>query len=115
MVSTDGYIYEHEVGLAYDSQTLFAESGPIELGNGENVISINGVIPDENTIGDVKVSFATKFYPTGTQYDYGPYTAANPTSFRVSGKQIAVKITANTLSDWRVGTFRLDAKQGGRR
>jgi hypothetical protein len=115
MVSTDGYVYEHEVGLAYDSQTLFAESGPIELGNGENVMSINGVIPDENTIGDVKVSFATKFYPTGTQYDYGPYTAANPTSFRVSGKQIAVKITANTLSDWRVGTFRLDAKQGGRR
>ncbi len=31
MVSSDGYIYEHEVGYAYDSAVPFAESGPVEL------------------------------------------------------------------------------------
>jgi hypothetical protein len=115
MVSSDGYIYEHEVGYAYDSQTLFAESGPIELGVGDRVLSLNGLVPDEKTLGDVKARFATKFYPTGTKYDYGPYTMANPTSFRITGRQIAVKLEGNTLSDWRVGTIRFDGKLGSLR
>ena len=115
LVSSDGYIYEHEVGYAYDSQTLFAESGPIELGVGDRVLSLNGLVPDEKTLGDVKARFATKFYPTGTKYDYGPYTMANPTSFRITGRQIAVKLEGNTLSDWRVGTIRFDGKLGSLR
>jgi hypothetical protein len=115
LVSSDGYIYEHEVGYAYDSQTLFAESGPIELGAGDRVLSLNGLVPDEKTLGDVKARFATKFYPTGTKYNYGPYTMANPTSFRITGRQIAVKLEGNTLSDWRVGTIRFDGKLGSLR
>ena len=115
MVSPDGYVYEHEVGNAYDSQTIFAESGPVELGAGDRVLSLNGLIPDEKTLGDVKARFSTKFYPTGTKFDYGPYTMANPTSFRITGRQIAVKIEGNTLSDWRLGTIRFDGKAGGLR
>jgi len=115
MVSSDGYIYEHEVGFAYDSQTIFAQSGPIELGAGDRVLSLNGLVPDEKTLGDVKARFATKFYPTGTQYDYGPYTMTNPTSLRITGRQIAVKLEGNTLSDWRVGTIRFDGKLGSLR
>lgn len=115
MVSTDGYIYEHEVGFAYDSQTVYAESGPVDIGNGDRMMSINGMIPDEKTLGDVKVSFSTKFYPNGTEYNYGPYTMANPTSLRITGRQIAVKIEGNVLSDWRVGLPRFDTKLGSMR
>jgi hypothetical protein len=115
MVSADGYVYEHEVGNAYDSQTIFAESGPVELGAGDRVLSLNGLVPDEKTLGDVKARFSTKFYPTGTKFDYGPYTMANPTSFRITGRQIAVKIEGNTLSDWRLGTIRFDGKAGSLR
>lgn len=115
MVSADGYVYEHEVGNAYDSQTIFAESGPVELGAGDRVLSLNGLIPDEKTLGDVKVKFSTKFYPTGTQYNYGPYSMNNPTSLRITGRQIAARIEGNTLSDWRLGTIRFDGKLGGMR
>jgi hypothetical protein len=115
MVSSGGYIYEHEVGNAYDSQTIYAESGPIELGAGDRLLSLNGLIPDEKTLGDVKARFSTKFYPTGTVYNYGPYTMANPTSLRITGRQIAVKIEGNTLSDWRLGTIRFDGKAGSLR
>lgn len=115
MVSTDGYVYEHEVGFAYDSQSVFAESGPIELGLGDRVLSLTGLIPDEKNLGDVKVSFSTKFYPTGTEYNYGPYSMTNPTSLRITGKQIAAKVEGNTLSDWRVGIIRFDGKVGGLR
>ena len=115
MVSSDGYVYEHEVGFAYDSQNIYAESGPIELGIGDRVLSITGLVPDENNLGDVKARFSTKFYPTSTEYNYGPYTMTNPTSLRITGRQIAVKIEGNTLSDWRVGTIRFDGKIGGMR
>jgi hypothetical protein len=115
MVSSDGYIYEHEVGFAYDSASLYAESGPIQLGNGDNIMSIRQVIPDEQTLGEAVVSFKTRNYPTGSQSSFGPYTAANPTSVRFSGRQVNMKVTGNTLADWRIGVMRLDAIPSGKR
>lgn len=114
-VSTDGYIYEHEVGFTYDSATVFAESGPVQLGNGDNIMSVRQVIPDEQTLGEAVVSFKTRNYPTGTQSTYGPYTAANPTSVRFSGRQVNVKVTGDTLADWRIGVMRLEAVPSGKR
>jgi hypothetical protein len=115
MVSTDGYVYEHEVGFAYDGQTLFAESGPVELGNGDRTMSLTGLVPDEKTLGDVQVRFSTKFYPNATEYNHGPYSMANPTSVRINGRQIAAKIEGVRLTDWRVGTIRFDGKLGSQR
>ena len=115
MVSTDGFIYEHEVGFAYDSASLYAESGPVQLGNGDNIMSVRQVVPDEQTLGEAVVSFKTRNYPTGTQSTFGPYTAANPTSVRFSGRQVNMRVTGNTLADWRVGVMRLDAVPAGKR
>jgi hypothetical protein len=115
MVSSTGYIYEHEVGFAYDSASLYAESGPVQLGNGDNIMSVRQVIPDEQTLGEAVVSFKTRNYPTGTQSTFGPYTAANPTSVRFSGRQVNVKVTGDTLADWRIGVMRLEAIPSGKR
>lgn len=115
MVSTDGYVFEHEVGFNYDSQTLFAESGPVEIGNGDRTMSLTGLVPDENTAGDVQVRFSTKFYPNSTEYNYGPYSMASPTSVRISGRQVAAKIEGVRLADWRVGVIRFDGKPGSLR
>jgi hypothetical protein len=115
MVSSDGYIYEHEVGFNYDSASLYAESGPVQLGNGDNVMSVRQVVPDEANLGDAVVSFTSRLYPTGTQSSFGPYPAANPTSVRFSGRQVNMKVTGDTLADWRVGVMRLDAVPMGKR
>ena len=115
MVSTDGYIYEHEVGFAYDSASLYAESGPVQLGNGDNIMSVRQVVPDEQTLGEAVVSFKTRNYPTATQSTFGPYTAANPTDVRFAARQVNVKVTGAVLADWRVGIFRLDAVPSGKR
>jgi hypothetical protein len=114
-VSTDGYVYEHEVGFAYDSASVYAESGPVQLGNGDNIMSIRQVVPDEQTLGEAVVSFKTRNYPTGTQSTFGPYTAANPTSVRFSGRQVNMRVTGDTLSDWRIGVMRLEAIPAGKR
>jgi hypothetical protein len=114
-LNSSGYIYEHEVGLDYESSEIYAESGPVELGDGERVFSITGLIPDEKTIGDVQARFATKFYPNATEYNYGPYSMNNPTSVRITGRQVAVRLEASRYSDWRVGVIRLEGKAGGLR
>lgn len=115
MVSADGYLYDHEVGFAYDSASIYAESGPLQIGNGENIMSVREVIPDEQTLGEAVISFKTRYYPTGEQSTFGPYTAANPTSVRFSGRQVNVKVTGAVLADWRVGVIRLDAVASGKR
>ena len=114
-VSTDGYIYEHEVGFAYDSASLYAESGPVQLGNGDNIMSVRQVVPDEQTLGEVVVSFKTRNYPTATQSTFGPYTAANPTDVRFAARQVNMKVTGVVLADWRIGVMRLDAVPSGKR
>jgi hypothetical protein len=114
-VSTDGYVYEHEVGFSYDSASVYAESGPVQLGNGDNIMSIRQVVPDEQTLGEAVVSFKTRNYPTGTQSTFGPYTAANPTEVRIAARQVNVKVTGAVLADWRSGVLRLDAVASGKR
>jgi len=115
LVSTDGYIYEHEVGFAYDSASVYAESGPVQLGNGDNLMSVRQVVPDEQTLGEAVVSFKTRNYPTGAQSTFGPYTAANPTDVRFSARQVNIKVTGAVLADWRIGVMRLEAVTSGKR
>jgi len=115
MVNPSGLVYEHEVGYNYDGSTLFAESGPVQLGNGDNIMNVRQVVPDEQTLGEAVVSFKTRLYPTGTQSSFGPYTAANPTSVRFSGRQVNMVVTGAVLADWRVGVMRLEAVAGGKR
>jgi hypothetical protein len=114
-IAADGTLYEQEIGFNYGTQTPFAETGPIAIGVGEQVMAVRGMIPDEKTLGDVNATFKTRFYPTDTERDYGPFSMANPTSLRFTGRQIRMRVTGNAASDWRVGIMRLDAVAGGRR
>ena len=115
MISSDGFIYEHEVGFAYDGAVPFVESGPYEIGSGENIMSVRQVIPDEQTLGEVVVSFKTRMYPTSTETTYGPYAAAQPTDVRFSARQVKIRYTGNLLDDWRVGVNRMDVVPMGKR
>jgi hypothetical protein len=115
MVSSDGYIYEHEVGYDYDSGVLYAESGPLEIGQGDNIMSVRQVIPDEQTLGEVVVSFKSRLYPMATETTHGPYSASQPTDVRFSGRLVKVKYTGNVLQDWRVGVSKLDIVAMGKR
>jgi hypothetical protein len=115
MTSPDGFVYEHEVGFDYEGAQPYAESGPIEIATGDRVVSINEMVPDENTQGDVQARFSTRFYPNAPEFNFGPYSMANPTPVRVTGRQIAVRIEGVTNTSWRVGVPRLNAVLGGKR
>lgn len=114
-VAPDGVLYEHEIGYEYGGATPFAESGPISLGIGEQMLSAVELIPDERTQGQTQATFKTRFYPNDTERTYGPYSMANPTPVRFTGRQVRLRVEGLTASDWRVGVPRLDVRAGGSR
>jgi hypothetical protein len=114
-MTSDGNVIEHEVGFNYDSNAVYAETGPISIGTGENVMSVSNLIPDEATQGDVTATFKTRMHPNDTERSYGPFTMANPTSVRFTGRQARMRVTGARNAAWRVGTMRIDAKPMGKR
>lgn len=108
-------------GVAYDHETsgavanAFAESGPLEIGGGENVVYATSLIPDEKTQGSVTATFKTRFHPNDTERSYGPYSMTAPTPVRFSGRQFAMRVTGNDVANWRAGLMRLEVEQGGKR
>ena len=110
-----GTMHDHEVGVNKDGATVYAETGPISLGNGDQTMQVMQVIPDEVTQGDVEMYFKTRFHPNDTEREYGPFTPANPTSARFQGRQVRMKVQEDRLTAWRVGTMRLDVVARGRR
>lgn len=108
-------VFNHEQGLNYDSGSVFCETGPISIGNGDQVARVTEVIPDELTQGDVDLKFKTRFYPNDTETTHGPFNPSNPTSLRFTGRQIRMRVEGDQATNWRVGTMRLETKAGGRR
>lgn len=113
--NADSDIYDHEVGYNFDSAAQFAETGPMSIGAGENIAKVTKLITDEKTQGDVDVTFKTRFYPNGAETTHGPFTPKNPTSVRFSGRQFRMRVEGEQMTNWRVGTMRVDATQGGKR
>lgn len=129
-------LFSHETGFDYNGATVFAETGPISLGNGDQILHVNELIPDEKSQGQVDVKFKAQMYPfvepdqiftetyaranpeevtKDTQIVYGPYTPDNPTSVRFSGRQFRMRVEGADSVDWRVGNMRVNAVPAGRR
>ena len=108
-------VYNHEQGLNYDDGSVFCETGPISIGNGDQVAKVTSVIPDELTQGDVDLKFKTRFHPNAIETTHGPFNPSNPTSLRFTGRQMRMRVEGDQPTAWRVGTMRLETKAGGRR
>lgn len=115
----DGGIFTHETGWLNDGEarvgTLFLRCGPIEIGAGDQVIYLTKVLPDEVTSGAWSIQFSTRFSPENPEWNYGPYTLTPFTDVRFGGRQVAIQITNARDEDARVGKFRFEGKQGGKR
>lgn len=117
--STNGYLYFHESGWTDDGAVLttqrYAESGAVEIGQGDQVAVVRQLLPDERTQGQTQALFKTRFTPEGTQSSHGPYSMMPYTDVRFTGRQVAMRIEGTIDADWRVGTPRLEMTAGGRR
>lgn len=117
-----GQFYYMENGTSYlkpnraSSYNPSAESGPFEIGSGDQVMSILRVIPDETTLGEVDITLYAGLYPTASEDSQSITTLTEPTSSRLTGRQVRLKVEQDSASSgWRVGTFRLEVRPRGRR
>lgn len=110
MVDPDGYIYEHEVGTASGA---YAETGPMELGNGDRMMLVREVIPDHTTSGSVTATFYSRAYPNAAEDSYGPYSLGERTDTMFQGREVRVRYSFS--GDGRVGYPKLDMVAGDAR
>jgi hypothetical protein len=134
--NTDGvsYYYEHEKGLdqiregATSSITANIESGDFDIGqnglqgDGEFMMKIRRVLPDFLAqTGSARITLNLRDFPNDTQASssLGPFTTTSGTQkidTRARARSISLKIdNTSTGQFWKVGTFRLDIQQDGRR
>lgn len=115
LIASTGTVYDHETGTNRSGQTIFLESGPMEVGDGDNVQRIQRIVPDDKTLGDVDLYLYTALFPDDAETLNGPYTAASPTSVRLTARQVRIRLVEAVQTAWRVGVYRLGAIAGGRR
>ena len=118
-IDANGVVYDHETGTSHTPHIPFAESGPISIGNGDQVMKVTNLIPDELVKGNVNVTFKTRFYPNATETVHGPYSLSSHTHenvpIRFTGRQVRIRIEGKHLSSWRAGIMRIEARPGGKR
>ncbi len=116
------FVYAHEEGVnaAGSAMTAYIESGDIDIGDGDNLLSISRFIPDfKNQVGNVDITVKSRSYPTTTQTTHGPFAIATTTTkqdTRIRGRQLALRVSSDAVDDkWRYGTLRFDGKPDGMR
>lgn len=116
-IDADGEIWRHEIGTTRTGAgNIYARSGPLELGDGERVMTANKMFTDEAAAGEVRVYAYTRLFPNGTETAHGPYTPANPMDVRFTGRQASIEYRLTSVNgSGRVGTFRVKLVPGGER
>lgn len=116
LVNASGTIFTHETGTGRNSEgTPSLESGPLEIGDGDHLVQIQSILPDDKTVGDVNLTVYTAPNPDTTEASNGPYTLTARTTLRVKARQVRLKLTEAVASAWRVGVIRLGVVQSSRR
>jgi len=137
-----GYLYAHETGQSRGGQVAYVESGPLELGDGDQVVRVQSLIPDEVTSGDVTAQFFSSYQPEQGETASAIYQLTAKTDVRATGRQHRLRLAENNIStgitadqmiitadqmtwtadtgpaggvDWRVGRFRAGVIPGGKR
>lgn len=138
-VDRSGNIFYHEFGYDDGSQNppaaiaAYAETAPIELGDGDHFSFVNRIIPDVDFRGSDAASPTVDFTLTPRDYpgdalgtvDTGTVTSTSISPVdeytrqlhvRVRGRSVALKVAnSGTGTAWRLGTPRIEVRPDGRR
>lgn len=144
LVDPTGAIYEHEVlngratnivvgtfladgshfangnfdaigGDATTEMTPYLESGPLELGDGTQVMAVDRFVPDILAFGDVQLKLFGTFQPAQVETTYGPYPLTSLTPVRFSARAVRLRYEQVNEVGWRIGILRLGMQPAGRR
>jgi hypothetical protein len=100
-------MYDHETGSERQGSTAVLESGPVELGNGDRLMRIQGIVPDDLSAGDVRLRLWTSMFPDDAEVPRGPYTLTSITDVRWTARQVRLRFEEVRPVNWRIGAVRL--------
>lgn len=119
-VGSDSVLYVHEDPNSAPNN-CYIESGMIEVGEGNDFLFIDKVIPDFERLTDNKVTswtFKSKRYPAASVLQTkGPYSVSASTekfNLRLRGRQFSVKIESDDTV-WRLSAIRVNINPDGNR
>lgn len=119
---SDGRLFQHETGVDADGEAMgeFAETGYIDIGDGDAFTFVSRIIPDwQRLSGAVQIYVKVQDEPGKAPWVRGPFTVWSSTRFvgtRARGRQMALRIEGvGTGGDWRLGAMRAFAGAAGRR
>jgi hypothetical protein len=123
---TDGasFIYEHESGNNQadgTAITAFLETGSVEIADGDQLMSINKLVPDFNNLTNTMTARLTlEQYPqssSNTTSNASITSTTEKVSVRGRGRAVKIRYTTNTVNDtpWRLGSQKLELRPDGRR
>jgi len=105
-------------GIADELHPVYAETGAIEIGNGQNRMKVRQIVTDTEA-GDnaVRLKFQTADNPDTTASMRGPFALDNDgfVDTRFNGRQIQFRVEGPFDTDWRVGETRVEGSPGGTR
>lgn len=133
LMAQEQMLYEHEYGALDNGVSrvgIFAETGAMEIGEGDEVMRVDRVWQDAGvqggepatfTINDplaYTATFKLRQAPNAPERVYGPITLGDPrgyTTVRFRARQVAMRIDQAKDEIWTLGKFRMRVKAGGRR
>ena len=123
--TNENYIFNHEVGYDDDGSpmTAFIESGDLEIGDGQNFMMIDRVVPDFSFSGSatpsVNMTIKGSNFPLETPSSIATATITNTTkqsNIRARARHTVLRLeSTGTGYGWRLGGFRFGMRQDGRR
>lgn len=119
-IDPQGSIYEHEVPSLNLPVVAYAETGPLEIGNGEQIANVAYIYPDTpDNVGEdgatVTMTLLGRDFPNAQDREYGPYSLTKPTPTRARGRELRVRVNLGQNSRLTHGIARLDIRGGGGR
>lgn len=121
-VTLDGAVYDHENGTSDNGSALnaYVESAPIDIGEGDFMMYVKGIVPDARMIGasTMEITLKGQRYPQGAISTYGPYTISAGTErvrTRLRVRQVIFRYESDAADlFWQGGKPRLELKPQGR-
>lgn len=120
------YLYNHESGYDADGSPMnaFIESGGVEIGEGEQYMFVNRMIPDfefrgSTSSASIDVTLKGKDFPLNTTSTLATANVTENTGqsyIRARTRESVIRVqSTGTGYGWTLGTLRFDVKPDGRR
>jgi hypothetical protein len=116
MVSSAGSVYDHEVTSAgREGRIPFIESGPLETADGDRLLGMSHVLPDDKLRGDIKMRLSVRDNAQDANPRYfRDFVLADPTpTTGIMGRDVRMRLEGALVGpNWVVGDFRVSPLKG---